>query len=465
MKRVPFGFALMILAVAMFAGCNNEEVTNPDGNNGTQKAPYEITFVTGTGSLLADGLSATMLTATVSDSTGDVVTPGTAVTFASTVGSIEAITPTDSAGVATARLRSERFRTGLARVVAGVGSVRQALDVRFVSEAANHIELIELDNPRIGVRGTASPQTAAFTFEVRDRNAIPVDASHAATVSFAVVPTLGATDAALASSSSVTNDQGRVMAVLRSGAESGTVEVTASVGGTIMSQPIRVAIHGDLPDPDHLSIAFEKLNIAGLVYYGLRDAVTARVADDHGNPVPDSTVVWFNCEYGIVQGSAFTTDHGEATVDHVTAGPAPAIPGGDGLVTITSQTVSKAGEYITASGRVMWSGPTILEITSPEPGFAVPNGGAVTIFFRVHDANDNPLVGGTTIAAQTTTGLLGGDNDVTLPDTQSPLYTFFAVTVSDNNTADTDPVQSATVTIGVKSQNGNARASLTGTID
>jgi hypothetical protein len=176
-------------------------------------------------------------------------------------------------------------------------------------------------------------------------------------------------------------------------------------------------------------------------------------------------VVWFSSEYGIVQGSAFTDAHGEATVDHVTAGPHPSIPGGDGLVTITAQTVSAGGGYITTSGRVMWSEPTILGITEPDPGFTVADGGAIVIRFRVHDANENPLVGGTTLRVQTTGGQLGGDTEFTLPDTQSPLYTSFAVILSDDSPGDSDPQRAVTVTVAVQSPNGNARASVSGTMD
>lgn len=425
-----------------------------------------LTLTAGTASILADGLASTTLTATVTDQFGNPVAPGTAVNFTTSLGAIESVTPTSAAGIATARLRAGRFETGLARVTAAVGSLQRTVDVQFVSEAAHHIVIIELDQPRIGVKGTGSPQTATLTFEVRDRNGIPVDAAHAATVTFGIVPVGGDTDATLAVNSALTNERGRVAAVVRSGTISGAVEVTASIGA-IISQPIRVAIHGDLPDPDHFSIAFERLNIAGLVYDGIRDPVTAHVGDQHGNPVPDSTAVWFSCAYGLIQGSSFTNDHAEATVDHITAAPRPDIPGGDGLVLITAQTVSKAGNLITTSGSVLWSGPTILEITDPLPaaGFTVANGGSVTIRFRVRDANNNPIVGGSTITAKATSGDLGGDTDFTMPDTQSDAYTYFSVTLSDSDSGDTDPPRRATVTIKVQSQNGNGLVSITGTVD
>lgn len=422
-----------------------------------------LTLSAGSSTVLADGLSSTILTATVSDAFNNPVAAGTVVNFATSLGSLEAITTTNAAGLATARLRAGRFETGLARVTASSGEALRSVDVQFVSEAANHIVIVELDRPRIGIIGTGSPQTATLTLEVRDRNGIPVDANHSATVSFTIVPTGGATDASLAVASAVTNDRGRIAAVVRSGSEAGVVEVRASIGG-IVSQPIRVAVHGDLPDPDHFSISFERVNIEGLVVDGIRNGVTARVGDANGNPVPDSTAVWFTANYGLIQGSAFTDEHGEATVWEVTAGPHPPSVNGNGLVLITAQTIAKSGSYITASGNVMWSGPSILEITSPA-SFNIPDGGSVVVNFRVRDANNNPLVGGTVISAEATVGEVGGDTNVVLPDTQSQGYTFFSVTLSDGEPGDGEPAQTTTLTIKVTSKNGNATASLSGTIN
>jgi len=426
--------------------------------------PGSLTLAAASPTVLADGFMSTTLTATVSDAFGNPVSPGTVVSFSSTLGTIEAVTPTDAAGIATARLRSNRFQTGLARVTAQSGNALRSIDIRFVSEAANHIVMVELDRPRIGIIGTGAPQTATFTMEVRDRNGIPVDSEHAATVNFTIVPTGGATDASLAVASAITNDRGRVAAVVRAGMEAGVVEVRANVGD-IVSAPIRVAVHGDLPDAAHFSLAFEKVNIAGLVYDGLRNGVTARVGDAAGNPVPDSTAVWFTANYGLIQGSSFTDAHAEATVWEITAGPHPAAVGGDGLVQITAQTIAKNGNYITTSGNVMWSGHTILEITGPAAPFSIPDGGSVTVTFRVRDANNNPLTGGTMIAAEATVGEVGGDVDVVLPDTQDDGYTFFSVTLSDGQPGDNDPTQVTTLTITVTSQNGNATADISGSID
>jgi hypothetical protein len=412
-------------------------------------------------SILADGIAYTTITAVLTDGFGNPVVPGTAVQFATSRGVLEELTPTDATGTATAKLRASRFETGLARVTATAGEATKTIDVTFTSEAAAHIEAMGVDHPSIGVLGASDHETATIFFEVQDRNGIPVDAAHAVTLSYVIVPTSGNPDATVYPPTAVTNQNGQAAATVNAGIISGAVEVKAS-SGSMLSQPIRVAIHGDLPDEVHFSFSVAKLNIAGLVFDGIRDAVTARVGDAHGNPVPDSTAVWYSCAYGLVQGSAFTDDHAEATVDHITGAPRPAIPGGDGLVEICVQTVDKSGQRIVKCGNVMWSGPAIVEFTDPET-FDVPNGGSVTLTYRVRDANENPLTSGTTIAVSSTAGTLGGDVEFTMPDTQSQSYTTFQVILSDSDT-EQDRAEAATVTVSVRSQNGNRNASITGVI-
>ncbi|MBD3162246.1 MAG: hypothetical protein GF346_07940, partial [Candidatus Eisenbacteria bacterium] len=328
--------------------------------------PANIELQPGATSLLANGVELTTIQALVTDEVGHPVAAGTGVTFTTSLGMLEGPTPTDADGIATVRLRSAPFVTGTARVTASSGVAQATLDVDFVSEEPAHIEVVHVDPPSIGVFGAGDRETAMITCEVQDRNGIPVDAAHAAQVDFAIVPVGEETDATVHPATGTTNPYGWVATTVNAGVISGTVEVIAT-SGSIVSEPIRVAIHGGQPDPAHFSISFERVNIAGLVFDGIRNRVTARVGDVHGNPVPDSTSVWFSAEYGLVQGSAGTSEHGEATVDEVTAGPRPPIPGGDGLVRICAQTVSRDGDQIETCGHVMWSGPTIVEILSPAP--------------------------------------------------------------------------------------------------
>jgi hypothetical protein len=421
----------------------------------------ELSLTASPASALADGVADVALRVEITDRFGNPAAAGTPVSFSTTSGVVSNVLPTDAQGVATALLRAEARRTGIARVTAEALGLRRTLDVPFVSEAAAHIRAVSAEPNHIGVQGAGDDETASLLFEVEDSNGIPVDAAHAATLTFEIVVDGGATDATVEATAAETNERGEALATVNAGTRSGTVEVRAR-SGAIVSEPIRVAIHGGLPDPAHFSIAFERLNIEGLVFDGVRNGVSARVGDVHGNPVPLGTSVWFSSAYGLVQGSAGTEEHGEATVQEITAAPRPQIPGGDGLVEICAHTVSRLGTDIEVCGNVLWSGPSIVEIIEPAV-LDVANGGAATIVYRVRDANDNPLVGGTAIQVTTTAGALGGAVSFALPDTQDPAYTTFEVVLSDDD-VETDLAKAVTVTVDVQSRNGNRTVSITGTV-
>jgi hypothetical protein len=421
-------------------------------------ASGEIALSADRASILADGAASALVTAVVTDRFGNPVQPGTQVDFTASEGTLDEVRPTDENGAASVRLRAVRFVTGTARVTASVGNAAQTLDVRFVSEGAAHVEAVGVSPSRIGVRGASDHETATITFEVQDRNGIPVDADHAVTLAFALTGEDVWTDATVYPASATTNPQGRVLATVNSGEISGSVRVDATASG-LLSEPIRVAIHGDLPDPAHFSVFSKVLNVPGRVFGLWEYDLCAKVGDHHGNPVPDSTAVWFSADFGLVQGSGFTDDLGDACVTAETGAP---FPDEDGFVTITAQTVGKSGALIETSTRVLWSGPSFLLITDPPPGFDVPNGGSVTIDYTLSDDLGNPLVAGTTIKVTSTAGALGGNTDVVLPDTQSQAYTHFSAVLSDDDTETNEP-EAVSVTITVTSTNGNRSAFLTGT--
>jgi hypothetical protein len=408
--------------------------------------------------ILADGEASALITAVVTDRFGHSVRQGTALQFVTSNGVLSEMRPTDETGTASVRLRSIPRHTGIARVTVSAGTTTRTIDVKFVSEAAAHIEAVSVAPRNIGVRGASDHETATITFEVQDRNGIPVDADHPVTLGFTLTGDGGASDATVYPTTATTDGRGLVQTSVNAGEVAGTVRVDAVSGG-ITSLPIRVAIHGDLPDPAHFSVFPEKLNVAGRVYAGIQYHVTAKVGDQHGNPVPDSTSVWFRTTHGVIQGSAVTGPVADATVIAETAGPFPNI---DGFVTHTAQTISKAGNWIETSTLVLWSGHAQLAITSPESGFTISNGGLVVIDFTVCDDLGNPLVGGTSIKVSATAGTLGGDTDFVLPDTQSRAYTHFSVVLSDDD-IETNMPAAVTVTVKISSQNGNVGAYVTGT--
>ncbi|MBI5836761.1 MAG: carboxypeptidase regulatory-like domain-containing protein [Candidatus Eisenbacteria bacterium] len=278
---------------------------------------------------------------------------------------------------------------------------------------ASNIVVVSVAPQRIGVRHSGDVETALLTFEVRDSKSSPVDLAQRALVRFQLTETLP--DSVFLGADTVRTDaKGRVAVTVNAGIRAQVVQVRASVEGTaIYSTPVPVAVHGGPPDAAHYSIAAERLNVPGLVFYGVVDPITAFTGDRYGNPVPEGTENYFTTTGGIIVGSAPTNDHGLSTVDLVTAAPAPE----GGLASVTCQTVDESGARISRSMTVMFSGHTTLSVS---PGtFSVAADQSQEFSVTVRDAeNGNPLTGGTQIAVLATLGTLAGDVSVTLPDTQ-----------------------------------------------
>ncbi len=194
----------------------------------------------------------------------------------------------------------------------------------------------------------------------------------------------------------------------------------------IRSMPVAVAIHGGLPDSTHFSLAVEKLNFPGYNIYGLIDRITAYVGDKYGNPVKPETAVYFTTTGGLIEGSAFTDVLGQASVRLVSAAPKPLHPIlGPGFATVTGRTADENQNEIEALAIVLFSG--VPQISVNPSNIDVPNGGSQYFAYRVSDQNNNPLAAGTSISVTVEKGDVEayGNTNLTLPDTQSPAWTFF----------------------------------------
>jgi hypothetical protein len=298
-----------------------------------------------------------------------------------------------------------------------------------------------------------------LTFEVRDAKGVPVDAQHQATVSFKIMGNPGG--ASLAPASMPTNENGRVITTVTSGTVSGALQVVAEIlAKAISAAPVPVAIHGGLPDRAHFSLAVEKLNIAGLLYFGLQDRITAFVGDKYSNPVPPGTVVQFRSTGGIIEGSALTNSLGQAVVTLTSASPVPPIPS-NGVVTITAETVDETRVKIKSLANVLFTGATQLSVTPAT--FTLAAFASQTFTYTVSDPNGNPLVSGSTFTVSTDNGQVAGQTSVNLKDTQSKAFTKFTFTLT-NSAPDSLVAKPANVKIAVTSQNGDASQTIAGTM-
>lgn len=334
------------------------------------------------------------------------------------------------------------------------------------SGVANNIVLVEVTRSSIFVRGSGGQATAKLTFEVRDDQGIPVDTQHKVAINVRIASALGGGEG-LSPTSIETDANGRVSTIITSGTKAGAVQVVAQVKGTtITAAPVPIAIHGGLPDQGHFSLAFEKLNFAGWIYYGLTNRITAFVGDKYSNPVPPGTVVQFSSSGGIIEGSAVTDALGRASVILTSASPRPqAIPGYPppyterGFARIVAETVNETGAKITSEGPVLFSGGT-QSIEATPTTFNLAPYTSQSFTYIVKDQNSNPLVAGTTISVTTDNGKLNGDTSINLRDTQNRAWTEFGFTLT--NAEPDSLAKDTTIKIQVTSQNGDASRTITG---
>ncbi|MFQ6092213.1 MAG: hypothetical protein ACE5OR_05955, partial [bacterium] len=440
----------------------------------------------------ADGSSQATITTVVKETTNEFPIAFGVVSFGTKMGTIVGSAVTDESGVATSLLTSGT-KVGLDTVVVSYGATLfDTTYVEFTTGAASQIVVISAEPDSIGVRGAGYNESAALAFEVRDQNGRPISSDSPQLVRFSLFggpmwdPPEGIVPY-LYPESVYTDESGRVFTTLNSGSKAGAVEVVASIGATIESTPVRIAIHGGPPDLAHFSVVPAVANIAGWRLFGLTDSVTVYVGDRYGNPVPSGTAVYFTTTGGIVQGSAVTNALGVATVVLESASPLPRSnaldpstgytstvnaycdftppKNGDGQAIVFANTVDGQGNAIWTQTTVIFSGSSIISDVSPTT-FDIPDGGYEVFQFTLADLNGNPLTAGTRIQVTATKGAVSGDVDVTMPDTRSAGWTQFSFYLDDSDPEDEKGPEGCTVTITVTSgNNGDAQVSIRGQID
>ncbi len=193
-----------------------------------------------------------------------------------------------------------------------------------------------------------------------------------------------------------TNDSGCAFVTLNSGTISGTVELRAEVD-SIRSRVTRVAIHAG--PPAYLTLGIKPLNIRGWDVVNATADVLAMVDDVYGNPVQDSTAVYFGTEEGMVD--AYTLTSGGLATSAYHSGE----PRNDGLAYIWAST---SGGTVADTGVLIVSGPpySITFITYPESLLAdgVSKG---DVEVSVLDLNGNFVVDGTAVNMETDFGSCG----------------------------------------------------------
>ena len=364
------------------------------------------------------------------------------------------------AGFSSDTLRAVKVQNGHATTIPEVKMAK--LGNNGPSGGATHIVLIKVSTANIFVAGSGGQATADLIFEVRDANGRPVDLQHQVVLAFRIAGNPG-NSASIFPDSIETNENGRTVTTVTSGTVAGALQVVAEMqrkiqGKVIASAPVPIAVHGGLPNRDHFSIGVEKLNIAGLIYLGLQDRVTAFVGDKYSNPVPPGTVVQFQSTGGIVEGSAVTNALGQATVILTSANPVPAIPS-DGLVAVTAETVDETRAKIKVTTKVLFSGAT--QVSVAQTMFTLQPFASQKFDYMVSDPNFNPLVAGSRYTVSTDNGKVTGATNVTMKDTQAKAATMYSFVLI-NSQPDSLTAKDATVEIKVDSPNGDVIRTITG---
>lgn len=299
----------------------------------------------------------------------------------------------------------------------------------------SRLVLAETSARTLRVAESGGPETLSLTFVALDSVGQEVNGSNAVDVRFrfgqnpggglAVNPEVVQTDA-----------RGEVTAVVSSGTRSGVVQLVAEAtrpdGGIVRSDPVRLTIHGGLPDQNFFTVAPAIRNIPGLVRYSETTPIEVIAGDRFSNPVAPATAVYFSTTHGVVGASTETNSDGLGSVVLRSANP---LPTSNGIVVVSAETAGRDEERVTDQTPVVFSGPTVLSL-SPQ----VARFGDYTL--TVADPLGNPLVDGTSVVV-TVDGEgveLNGSTEVNLDDT--------AVTTSDLNGDGTLQPNEVTVVTG-----------------
>ncbi|MDZ7680192.1 MAG: carboxypeptidase regulatory-like domain-containing protein [Fodinibius sp.] len=320
-------------------------------------------------------------------------------------------------------------------------------DEQQESEGSAYISLDNLSNKEIRVSGAGGNETSDLTFTVTDSAGTPISDNNAEYVNFAL---LEAPSGVSIYPDSARTSNGQVTATIKSGTESGVVQVQASFsrntnpknklsnvkGGqpsagnkssrnagftgsfssqstsvqqktvTHESKPVQITVTGGMPSSDHFKMQSASKNM--VASSNESNQISVDLGDQYGNNVPEGTAVYFKTDLGTIGGSASTDGNGVATSNLQTGDP--------GTATITAETVDRNDQKISKQTNVVFSGSPELSVS---PASADLQGLTEQSFsYTLQDENGNPLASGTSISVSVNNENLTvtGDTEVTLDD-------------------------------------------------
>ncbi len=201
------------------------------------------------------------------------------------------------------------------------------------STLAGTIEFVSATPNLIGLDGTTNfsqlPSQSTLEFVVKDNQTNP---TYGQTVNFSLTTNVGGI--LVDPASAITDIEGKVSVVVKSGTVPTAIRVKAEVPGTsLYTLSSEVILSTGFPDQNSFSISAKILNPEAMDYDGEIVEITVKAGDINNNPVPDGTAIYFTTEGGVIQNSCQTQD-GECSVNWSSQAPRPT----DGRLTILAYT-------------------------------------------------------------------------------------------------------------------------------
>ena len=461
----------IVCVFALLVSCDPDTGPGP-GEEGAVVGTVSVT--SGSTSIVADGSSQALITATVKDTDDNNIADGTSVNFTTTAGTLAA-TATTNNGLATAMLTSST-NVGSATITATCGGVSGTTTVSFIPGAPATVT-VTATPANLTADGTSTSTIKALVTDAQG-NAV----ADGETISFSVTAGTGALSAPTADTTN-----GLATVTYTASDTAGTETVTAeAANGT--ANTVNVTLIAEQVGSIVLS-----LGASSLVADGQNSTlVSASVTNVQGELVVNGTTVNFATTGGDID-SATAGD--QLTVTATTT---------DGVASTILRSSTTAGQYVvTATAGSVLQLASIQFLPGPAGNVAgttltanpsvIDADGASTslITYTVVDDNNNPvaddttadfytsagtlsaassttangiatvvLTSSTTNETATVTGIVDGVSrtvDVTFgtgPGTGEPVYIIITVDPETIQVKGTGGVESATITASVKDENG-----------
>lgn len=275
-------------------------LVNADDPNPPERVPSRVELVSQCVELPSttdsECVDASVLTATVMDSSGYPVEANTLVRFATDIGFVTEFSTTDEDGVALSTF-SIGDSAGIATISATVGGITDSTLITVRPGLPTYIIIPPSTPNKIVVGGGFGVASTTIRAEVRDARGELVDQPY--DVEFQLGPSIpaGANLDGIGNTTTVESNYGVASVTLNSGSQSGPVRITARVvlgTGTIAATAIPVTIAAGPPAFIDVDIDINQIEPIGGGQY--QAEMAARVWDEYTNPVEDSTQVYWHIE-------------------------------------------------------------------------------------------------------------------------------------------------------------------------